>query len=216
MMKLYGLPLSNYSNMVRHTLHAKGIAHEFVQSRPSQEPDYLAKSPMGKVPFIETAHGFLSETDAILDYLEETYPQVPLLPEDPFERAKVRQLMKVQELYVETPMHNLVGVIFGREVPDDVKAASQPAARKGLAALGRLVRLQPWLAGPEPTLADIFVFYSMVLSNRIADAMYQWDLLAEVPGLSAWYQRFNALDVTQLVMKDNLAAFDALAARNAR
>src|SRR5436190_156340 len=116
-MKLHGMPLSNYFNMVKHVLHAKGIAYEYVQSRPNQEPDYLAMSPLGKVPFIETPHGFLSETDAILDYLEETYPQMPLLPQDPYARAKVRQIMKVQELYVETPMHDLVGVIFGREVP---------------------------------------------------------------------------------------------------
>lgn len=213
-MKLYGIPLSNYFNMVKHALHAKGIAYEYVQSRPSQEPAYLAMSPLGKVPFIETSHGFLSETDAILDYLEEAWPQVPLLPKDAFARAKVRQIMKVQELYVETPIHDLIGAIFGREVPEYAKAASQPAARKGLAALGRLVLLQPWLAGAEITLADIFVFHSLVLGNRIAGTVYQWDMLQEVPGLADWYRRFSELEVTQLVMKDNLAAAEALAARS--
>lgn len=213
-MKLYGIPLSNYFNMVKHTLHAKGIAYEYVQSRPSQEPAYLAMSPLGKVPFIETPYGFLSETDAILDYLEEAYPQVPLLPKDAYARAKARQIMKVQELYVETPIHDLVGVIFGREVPEHLKTASQPAARKGLAALGRLVKLQPWLAGPELTLADIFVFYSFVLDNRIAGMVYQWDMLQDVPGLADWYRRFSELEVTQMVLKDNLAAAEALAARS--
>ncbi len=213
-LKLYGMPLSNYFNMVKHALHEKQIAHEFVAVRPSQEPEFLAKSPMGKVPMLETAFGCISETDAILDYLEEAYPQVPLLPKDPFARAKVRQIMKVQELYVETPIHDLVGVIFGREVPAHVKEASLPAARKGLAALGRLAKLQPWMAGAEFSLADIVVFYSFTLSNRIAGMVYQWDPLQDVPGLSAWFQRMSEREVTKLILADSKAAADAMAARS--
>jgi len=212
-LKLYGVPLSNYFNMVKHALHEKGIAYEFVNMRPSQEPEYLAKSPMGKMPFIETSQGFISETDAILDYLEETYPAVPLLPKDAFARAKVRQIMKVQELYVETPIHDLVGVIFGREVPADVKEKSLPAARKGLAALGRLAKFQPWIAGAELTLADMFVYYSFTLSNRTAGMVYQWDMLQDVPGLAAWFQRFSEREVSKLLALDMKAAADAMAAR---
>ena len=168
---------------------------------------------MGKVPLLETDHGFISETDAILDYLDEACPGPELFPQDPFARAKVRQLMKVQELYIETPAHNLIGVIFGREVPQHVKDASQPAARKGLAALGRLVHFKPWIAGNELTAADIFVFYSFVLSNRVTKLTYGWDMLAEVPGLAPWFERFGTLDITRRIMADNQAASDALAAR---
>lgn len=212
-MKLHGGPLSNYFNMVKHTLAEKGVAYELVEVRPSQEPDFLAKSPMGKVPFIETEHGFISETDAILDYLEDAYPQNPLLPKDPFARAKVRQLMKVQELYVETPSHDLIGALFGREVPAHVRENSQPAARKGLAALGRLVKFQPWLCGDQLTLADIFVFYSFTLSNRLTQTVYGWDMLQEIPGLAAWYQRFSEREVTKTIMAESKAAFDTVAAR---
>jgi glutathione S-transferase len=211
--KLYGAPFSNYFNMVKHALHEKGIAYEFVAVRPSQEPEFLAKSPLGKVPCLETADGFISETDAILDYLEEAYPQVPLLPQDPFARAKVRQLMKVQELYVETPIHDLIGVIFGREVPAHVKEVSQPAARRGLAALGRLAKFQPWLCGEQLSLADIFVFYSFTLSNRIAEAAYQWEPLQEVPGLSEWFQRFSERELTKTIVAETNAAFAAFNAK---
>ena len=100
-MKLHGLPLSNYYNMAKHAVLQKGIVCEFVNTRPSQDPDYLLKSPLGKVPLLETPHGFLSETDAILDYLDEGFAGPKLFPEDAFARAKVRQLMKVQELYIE-------------------------------------------------------------------------------------------------------------------
>lgn len=212
-MKLHGIALSNYYNMVKHAVLLKGIACEFVTTRPSQEPDFLEKSPMGKVPLLETAQGCLTETDAILDYLDEAFPEPKLFPQDAFARAKVRQLMKVQELYVETPAHNLVGVIFGREVPQHVKDASQPQARKGLAALGRLAKFSPWIAGAEFTAADIFVFHSLVLSNRVTQMVYGWDMLDEVPGLSEWYKRVETLEITQRLLAENRAAANALATR---
>ena len=73
MIKLHGAPLSNYYNMVKTALLEKNISFEEVLTPPSQNPDYLAKSVMGKIPCIETKRGFLAETHAILDYLEESH-----------------------------------------------------------------------------------------------------------------------------------------------
>ena len=213
MIALHGTPLSNYYNMAKHAVLHKGIACEFINTRPSQDAAFLAKSPMGKVPLLQTPHGFLSETDAILDYLDEAFAGPRLFPQDAFARAKVRQLMKVQELYVETPAHNLIGALFDREVPAHVKEASRPAAEKGLAALARLVRFDPWIAGSELTAADLFVFYSFSLSNRLTQLVYQWDMLPAVHGLAAWYERFGQLDITRTLMADNAAT---LQARNSR
>jgi glutathione S-transferase len=53
---------------------------------PAQTDEYLAKSPRGKVPCLETSHGFLNETDAILNYLEESHGGAALLPADPYSR----------------------------------------------------------------------------------------------------------------------------------
>src|SRR5262245_2654867 len=116
MIKLYGFALSNYFSMVKAVLLEKGIEFELVETRTSQESDYLAKSPMGKVPCIETEHGFLSETQVILEYLEELKPEPALLPRDPFQRAKVRELARGLELYIELPARTCYGpVFFGRE-----------------------------------------------------------------------------------------------------
>jgi glutathione S-transferase len=212
-MKLYGFAMSNYYNMVKHAVLEKGIMCEFINTRSSQDAAFLAKSPMGKVPLLETEQGFLTETNVILDYLEECYPAVKLLPENCFARAKVRQLMKTQELYVETPSHELIGVIFKREIPEHVKVASQAHARKGLAALGRLVNFKPWICGEQLTTADIFVFYSFTLSNRLTQQVYNWDMLKEIPGLSSWYQRFAELEITQKILAESTAAAAELAAR---
>ena len=68
--KLYGFPISNYYNMAKVVMIEKGIEFEEVLVRPNQEADYLSKSPMGKVPSIETEQGFLTETGVIIDYLD--------------------------------------------------------------------------------------------------------------------------------------------------
>jgi glutathione S-transferase len=213
MIKLHGTPLSNYYNMVKHALLEKGLAFEEVAVRPSQEPAFLARSPMGKVPVLETDEGFLTETDAILDYLDESHPQTPLFPAEPYARARVRQLMKTQELYVETPAHDLIMALFGRELPAHVLEHSQPAARRGLAAVGRLVRFDPWIAGKELSAADIVVFYSFTMSNRLTELVYQWNMLPEVPGLAQWYERFAARDIAQRVLADTAAVHAAMAAK---
>jgi len=88
MLKLHGFSVSNYANMVKQCLIEKGIEFEQLDARPSQDADFLAMSPMGKVPCLETADGFLIETSVILDYLEEACPEPPMYPSDVFARAK--------------------------------------------------------------------------------------------------------------------------------
>ena len=201
-MKLYGLPLSNYSNMVKHALLEKGIEFEYVSTRPSQEADFLAKSPMGKVPLLETEQGFLTETSVIMDYLEDSHPQPALLPSEPFARAKVRQLIKVQDLYVETPVHALIGVLFGREIPPAVKDMCPEQTRRGLAALSRLVNFSPYICGKDFSFADIFVYHSFVLSNKLTQQVYEWDLMEEVPGLADWFTMMTERETTQKVLAE--------------
>ena len=101
MIKLYGMPLSNYTQMVHFALLEKGLEFEFITEEPSQELTLKSKSPMGKVPCIETDQGFLSETPAILAYLEELQPLPALTPSDPFARAKARELLAGLLFYVE-------------------------------------------------------------------------------------------------------------------
>src|SRR5690606_2563339 len=98
-MKLHGVALSNYYNMAKHAILMKGIACELVRGGAGQEPECLARSPRGKVPLLETEHGYLSEADAILASLDEAFAGPKLFPQDAFARAEVRQLMKVQEVY---------------------------------------------------------------------------------------------------------------------
>jgi glutathione S-transferase len=206
MLKLYGAPGSNYYNMVKCALLEKNIAFDAVIAPPSQDAAYLGKSPMGKIPCIETEKGFLAETHAILDYLEETQPKPPLLPADPFARAKVRELTQSLELYIELVARRGFGALRGMEVAADVKDTIKKDLAKGAAALSRLVKFKPWIAGDQFTYADLVGYWTFVLATLSAKANADMDLLAQIPGAQAWYERVGARESVKTALADQAAA----------
>lgn len=188
MLKLYGFHVSTYFNMVKLALLEKGFEFEEVRTLPSEQgAQFLSMSPMGKIPCLEAREGFLSETQAIMEFLEEINPEVPLFPYDPFERAKVRELMRVCELYIELPARRFYeGVFFGGTNEPQVIEKVKPQVTKGLAALGRLAKFEPYLAGDSFTYADIVAYYVIGVAAKTMAAVYDWDIMAEVEGLSEW------------------------------
>ena len=72
--RLHGHPVSNYFNTVFAALIEKDASFEIVQVGASQDEAFLARSPMGKIPYLETAQGCIAETVAIVEYLEDEIP----------------------------------------------------------------------------------------------------------------------------------------------
>ena len=96
MLKLCGFRISNYHNKVRLALLEKGVPHEEDPGcMPSQKDDWVGRSSMGKVPILEVDGTTLSESEVICEYLEDAFPQKPLLPKDPKGRARVRGLAQI-------------------------------------------------------------------------------------------------------------------------
>jgi len=214
MLKLYGMPLSNYYNTVKLCLLEKGLDFEEVTNAPSQEPGYLAKSPMGKVPCIETSDGSLAESSAIMEYLEEAHPLPALFPSSAFAKAKVREINRILELYIElAARRHLASVFFGAPRNEAAVAEVRPLIEQGLGALKRLANFNPYFAGNQFTYADIFGFYTFSLANRLTRAVYQWDIVAEVPGLGATLKRIGGRETTQSVNMAMQLAMDSFMER---
>ena len=211
MIKLHGFSVSNYTNMVKQCLLEKNVEFEQIHARPSQEDDFLAVSPMGKIPSLETAEGCLIETSAILDYLDEVYPEPPMYPSQAFAKAKARELMHVCELYIELAARRHLGeAFFGRERSEEAYAEVRPQVEKGLRALNQLASFGPFVMGQEFGNADIFVYHTFRLAGRLVKLTYDWDIVAEVPGLAAQFAAMEERDSTRRVVADQDEAMAVL------
>ncbi len=200
MIKLYGLEISNYHAAVKAFLLEKGFQFEEVEIAPSYSEPYIELSPMGKMPFIEVDEGYLSETSAILGFLENCVPDQPMTPADPFASAKMSELLKVIELYVGNESARLVGyAFFGAELNQPVADQVKPVMVKGLAAVHRLASFSPYMMGSQITMVDFYAYYIVMNARLIARKVYGWDMLSEVEGLREWMKMMSERPMIKLV-----------------
>jgi glutathione S-transferase len=178
MLKLYGFPLSNYYNKVKLALLEKGVPFEEVLVHFGKEGKE-DRSPLGKVPYIETEHGFLSESQVILDYIEAQWPTPPLVPADPWQAAKVREIITYMDLHVELCARQLYPqAFFGGTLSQSFIDRVKPDLQAKLAALKQLLVLGPYAAGDTFTQADCAVHVSLPLAAMASKVIYGEDLVA--------------------------------------
>jgi glutathione S-transferase len=216
MLKLCGFHLSNYHNKVRIALMEKGIPFEEDPGcAPSQQEEFLARSPIGKVPWIELDGGRrIAESEVVAEYLEDAFPQKPLLPKDPFERAKVRELITFLELHVELVARRLYGqVFFGKPVSEGAKESVAKDLAKGLRAFKGMVKFSPFIAGKDLTLADCAAFVHLPLVTLSTKIAYGRDFLEDMPQLKPYLKMLGERPVFAKVNEDRKNAQAAMIAR---
>lgn len=206
MIILHGFAASNYYNLVKHVLLYKQLPFQENLLYGGSEA-LLAISPAGKVPVITTADGLnISESSVICDFLEETYPDIQLYPENSGERAVVRQIMKMGELYFELPSRRFIPYVFsGTAVPDAIKSEVRQVLTRGITALNHLCQFSPWIAGEKFTMADIYVYHVNTIVCTFGVSQLDWDVLAEIPGMKEWNDAMSQSDIAQQIEADRQA-----------
>jgi glutathione S-transferase len=213
MLKLHGTAVSNYYKMVHLALLEKGLAFETGVAYPNTSPEFLTHSPRGKVPYLETEHGDINETSAILDYLEESQGGRPLLPADPFARAQVRALMRELELYIELPARTCFGeAFFGGTVPQAIKDKAQADLLAGFATLKRHAKFAPYIAGDTFTLADIYFLYCSEVAIPVVQRLFKFDPLEDLPRARALLDKLADNPHVQKIAADSTEALPAFMA----
>jgi maleylpyruvate isomerase len=198
-MKLYDTPISSACARVRIALALKGIDAERIPvsigAQPdNRKPEYLRVNPQGLVPALLTDDGdLLTQSLAIVEYLEEMYPEPALLPASPAARARVRALT----LAIAADTHPLLTF----RVADYVNAlpgsdaATMPSWRRhwltqGLDAFEALLARDSaglLCAGDAPTIADVFLYPQAINAERAGIMLGQW------PRIAAVVQRLGAI-----------------------
>jgi glutathione S-transferase len=210
MLQLCGFSASNYYNKVKLALLEKGLAFEETMVYPSGADAFLADSPMGKVPFLKFNQVTLSESQAIIEYVEDVFPQHPLYPSEAMGRAKCRELIYVMELYLELPARRLYpAAFFGGSVSEELKNEVQKQLAKGVRGLTRLLHFGPYIAGAEFTFADCAALTHLPLISSACKTIFGGDLLAAVPGLGDYLSSMGQRSHVQRVNVDRKAGLDA-------
>jgi len=208
MIRLCGFRISNYHNKVRIALLEKGVAFEEDENvRPSQKDEYVAKSPMGKVPFLEVDGVRLRESSVILEYLEEAFPQKPLLPRDPIERARVRELVIFIELHLELVVRRLYGgLFFGGSFSDETRQQVEKDTAKGVRALKAVAKFDPFIAGKELSIADCAAFVHLPLVTLVTKTAFGRDFLEDLPQVKPYLKMLGERPAFAKVSEDRKAA----------
>ncbi|KAJ6395008.1 hypothetical protein OIU77_024091 [Salix suchowensis] len=144
-LKLYSYWRSSCSQRVRIALNLKGLDYEYIPVNllkgEQKNPDFLKLNPLGHVPALVDGEIVIADSFAILMYLEEKYPQHPLLPSDLQKKALNHQASNVVCSNIQ-PHQNLAVLNFIKEKvgPDEVIPWVQSHINKGFAALEKLLK----------------------------------------------------------------------------
>ena len=216
MLVLCGSSISNYYNKVKLALLEKGVdfAEEYVATGGSDEA-VLGASPLAKIPFLRTDRGPLCESQAILEYIETTWPEPPLLPRDPFAAAKVRELAIYVDLHLELVARNLYPkAFFGGSVSEATATRTRAQLERNIAAFKRLARFAPYVAGDSFTQADCSAWNSLPLVSMATRAVYGEDLLTAASiDLKSYSRAVGERPSAQKVAADRKAAQAQLTAK---
>ena len=174
-MKLYGYFRSGASYRVRIALGLKGLkagtVSRHLRKGEHLAPDYLAINPQGLVPSLVLDDGtVLTQSLAILDYLEETHPEPAFLPKDPVARAKIRAFALAIACDIH-PVQNLKVLNAVQAVTGSAEAMNDWARstnQTGLEACEAMIANNPgpFCFGDRPTLADICLVPQLVNARR--------------------------------------------------
>ncbi|HEY6598129.1 MAG TPA: glutathione S-transferase family protein [Pseudomonadales bacterium] len=169
-MKLYWHPFSIMPWRIRIALHEKGIPYESIQvdvyGSRHRTPDFLAMNPFGQIPVLEHDGVTISESIAILEYLEERYPRPALLPADVVARAMVRQWMCWSTDYWPPAWKQWMAPRLGVEWTDASVAEGRQTLAAHLDVIESRLARRDWLVG-DYSLADVCYAPLVLVLDRV-------------------------------------------------
>jgi glutathione S-transferase len=177
----------------------------------------LARSPMGKVPYLAVDGGHLCESQVICEFLEDKYPENPLYPKDALARARVRELITVLELHIELVGRRLYSeAFFGGSVSDEVKKQVEKDLVKGVRAFKQLAKFSPYAAGSSLSLADCAAAVHLPLASLATKIIYGRDVLDDYAPVKPYLKMINERPAFRKMNDERKVAMEAMAAAKAK
>ncbi len=200
---LYDYWRSSAAFRVRIALNVKGLAadHVSIDLKPNvlaqKSPEYLARNPQGRVPFLTDGDFDLSQSPAILEYLEEVYPDPPLLPQDPRARAEVRALAATIGCDIH-PLNNssVLGYLkkeFNQSIEAGISKWYAHWVHEGFHALEKQITKHAgvYAYGDQVTMADIYLVPQVWNAQRFKVPLDAFPTLLRVVEAAAGLDAFR-------------------------
>ncbi|MCU7247706.1 maleylacetoacetate isomerase [Pseudomonas koreensis] len=199
-MDLYTYYRSTSSYRVRIALALKGLDYQALPVNliappggEHRQPAYLALNPQGRVPALRTDDGaLLIQSPAIIEYLEERYPQLPLLPDDLVARARVRGVAAVIGCDVH-PLHNVSVLNRLRQSGHDESQVTEWIGHwisQGLATVEQLIGDSGFCFGEAPGVADVYLIPQLYAAERFNVSLQAYPRIRRVAALAAGHPAF--------------------------
>lgn len=176
-------------------MNLKGLKYDYVPVNllkgEQHEASYRAVNPSGSVPSLELTHAGkqlrISQSLAIIEYLEELHPQPALYPKDPYQRARSRMMAELMNSGIQ-PLHNLqVLNHVETELKGDKKAWAAHWLTKGLVGLQAMAEetAGTYLVGENPSVADVCLVPQLYAARRFGADVEQFGLLLRIEATCA-------------------------------
>jgi glutathione S-transferase len=201
MLKLYAFDRSPFGWKVRVVLAEKKVPYEMiVPENKNEDPAFARLNPIRKTPVLVLEDGrAIYESTVINEYIEEAFPQPPMLPMDPFERARVRMIEDTFDQYVYPAIRDLTNAQFDYQPPLLIRRKAEQVDHKLLEEarvkvhqhLQRLeaeLRGKPWFGGDLFSLADAAHVPALTGTLRLLGVLPE----AKYPSLGEWIGRAAA------------------------
>ncbi len=207
---LYHAPLSPFCRKVRLTLSEKRIDTDLQEERYwEQSADFLRRNPLGRVPVLRIDGLTMSESQPICEYLDEVYPNPPLMPTDPRARYEVRRVCA----WFDVAFHDEVTVkILGERVTKKLTKAGYPDSKRvkegvtrikyHLDLMTEMLDRRRWLAGDVMTLADFAAAAQLSALDYTSDV--DWNRSAPV---KEWYAKIKSRPAFRGLLADQVSGF---------
>ena len=209
-MKLYAVARSPFGVRVQAAAALKGISLEILPppGEGLKSPAYLSLNPMGRLPTLVLDDGrTLPESEVIVEYLEQVFPEPALLPSEPWDRARVRLVGRVAELYVMAPLFALFRHLAEPQDPAVDRLFAEVEA--GLGHVETLLGDQGFAWGGAPTLADCALAPFLFWIKELAAMLARPSPIAGLPKLAAYdaaIQKHGVIGPLLAAMASDLAA----------
>ncbi|RWU25493.1 maleylacetoacetate isomerase [Pseudomonas alkylphenolica] len=196
-MDLFNYFRSTSSYRVRIALALKQLEYQYVPVNllkgEQREEHFLALNPQGRVPALRIDSGeLLVQSPAIIEYLEEVYPQPALLPSDPVQRAQARAVASLIGCDIH-PLHNVSVLNQLRGLGHDEQQVNAWIAHwisQGLAAVEQLIGDSGFCFGEEPGLADVYLIPQLYAAERFGISLGDYPRIGRVAALAQEHAAF--------------------------